>query len=337
MPESPIPLTILTGFLGAGKTTVLNRMLGAAHRQRIAVLVNELGRIDVDAALIRSRAGDVLELAGGCVCHQLSVQNELLAAIDEVALRSRPQAMVLETTGIAEPAAILKALERAARRRARRSEDAAPAVRAAAVVTVVDAEAGARQLERHEEARDQVVTADRILVSKTDLCAPDRLADLHGRLQTLAPGVPRASFPPGDAGTAALGPWLLEPAEVVGRGVLGASAAARAGGHGADTSGRRHPHQLCAVTFVDRAPLLGETLLLLCAALGERLVRAKGAVHLAGEPRRGVLERAGERTTLTLGAPWSDGETPETRIVLIGDSLDEAMLVPQLWACRAAV
>jgi G3E family GTPase len=301
------------------------------------VLVNELGRIDVDAVLIRRRAGDVLELTGGCVCHQLSVQTELLAAIDEVALRSRPEAMVLETTGIAEPAAILKALARVARRRARKPGDAPvpPPVRVAAVVTVVDAEAGARQLERHEEARDQVTTADRILVSKTDLAASDRLADLHGRLQMLAPDVPRASFPPGDAGTAALGPWLLEPAAAPGQGVLAGAAGGASAGASATATADRHPHQLAAVTFVDRAPLLGDPLLMVCQTLGERLVRAKGTVHLAAEQRRGVLERAGERTTLTLGAPWSSDEMPETRIVLIGEGIDEALLVPQLWACRA--
>ena len=63
-----VPFTILTGFLGAGKTTVLNRMLSAPHGRRIAVLVNELGRIAIDCRLILSRGGDVLELAGGCVC-----------------------------------------------------------------------------------------------------------------------------------------------------------------------------------------------------------------------------------------------------------------------------
>src|SRR6185369_271550 len=69
--NDPVPLLIVTGFLGAGKTTVLNRVLGAQHARRLAVVVNELGRIDIDTKLIKSRAGDVMELVGGCVCHEV--------------------------------------------------------------------------------------------------------------------------------------------------------------------------------------------------------------------------------------------------------------------------
>ena len=137
------PLVLLTGFLGAGKTTTLNRVLGRQLRLRVGVIINELGRIDIDTRLIKSRAGDVMELAGGCVCHEVRVQSELWAAIEEVKRRSRPDVVVLETTGIAEPWSILSGLEELG--------DAAPAV-AAGVVCVVDAEAGAGQLTRHEEA-----------------------------------------------------------------------------------------------------------------------------------------------------------------------------------------
>jgi len=97
------PLVLLTGFLGAGKTTTHNRVLGRQLRLRVGVIINELGRIDIDTRLIKRRAGDVMELAGGCVCHEVRVQSELWAAIDEVNRRSRPEVVVLETTGIAEP------------------------------------------------------------------------------------------------------------------------------------------------------------------------------------------------------------------------------------------
>jgi G3E family GTPase len=325
--RSPVPMVILTGFLGAGKTTVLNRVLAAQHHRRVAVLVNELGRIDIDAGLIRARAGDVLELSGGCVCHQIGVQRELWSALDDVVRRSRPDVVVLETTGIAEPGAILRGLDDLTRERSRRTRSAdssAVPVQAVAVVTVVDAEAGARQLEKHEEARDQVATADRILISKTDVAAAERLAELHRRLHDLNPDAERAAFPTGDAGTAALIPWLLDARSASG------SATSRASG------GHAHTHQLTAATYVDDAPLLAEPLLLFCEALGDRLVRAKGFVHIRDESRRGFLERAGDRTRLDFGAPWG-AEPRLTRLVLIGENLDEAALHRQLWACRAGV
>lgn len=321
MTDAPrIPLVILTGFLGAGKTTVLNRVLGAQQRLRVAVLVNELGRIDIDAGLVRSRAGDVLELTGGCVCHQIGVQRELWSALDDIVRRSRPDIVVLETTGIAEPEAIVRGVEELAASDASRT---GAVVRVSAVVTIVDAEAGLGQLARHEEAREQVRCADRLLLTKLDRLtakSESALAALHQRLHDLNPHAERVAFPDGERGTAGLVSWLLQP-----------------GAHGRtnwDTHAHAHAHQLAAATFVDDAALLGDALLLVCASLGERLVRAKGFVHLASQPRRGFLERAGVRTTLTLGEPWGD-EPRRTQLVLIGEDLDEVALQRQLWACRA--
>jgi len=344
--DHPIPLVILTGFLGAGKTTALNRILAAQHHRRIAVLVNELGRIDIDAGLIRERAGDVLELAGGCVCHQIGVQRELWSALRDVVQRSRPDVAILETTGLAEPDAILEGLEALRRGQGTAAspfadegmDEAAPPVRVTAVVAVVDAEAGLAQLERHDEARAQIRAADRILLSKMDLVttsartesvAAAALSALHQRLHALNPAAERAAFPDGPAGTRDMIEWLLAPEKDRGRAL---PHPARSDHHGRDG---RHAHQLAAASYVDEAPLVADALLLLCASLGDRLVRAKGHVHLADEPRRAFLDRSGARMRLELGAPW--GEEPRsTRLVLIGEDLDEPALQRQLWACRAS-
>ena len=98
---SRVPFTILTGWLGAGKTTALNAMLAAAHGRKIAVLVNELGRISIDTQLIIGRGNDVLELAGGCVCCSVDLKNDLWDGIGDIVARSQPDCVVLETTGIA--------------------------------------------------------------------------------------------------------------------------------------------------------------------------------------------------------------------------------------------
>ena len=311
--DDRVPLLILTGFLGAGKTTVLNRVLTEQHRRRIAVIINELGRIDIDTRLIKARSGDVMELAGGCVCHEVRTQTELWRGIEEVIARSAPELVVLETTGIAEPWSILDGL-------AALSPAKAP-VRAGGVICVVDAEAGARQLERHEEARAQVEAADRVLLSKLDLATAEQTLAVHRILALRNPAAERASFPLTPEGTAELIPWLLDP--------VVRTAPARA---------RHTPHQhsqLSAAAFADEAPLLAEPLLAICERLGDALLRAKGFVHIAGEPRRGFLERAGLRTTLTFGEPWGDGDKPRTELVFIGEGLDASSLRRQLWACRA--
>ncbi|HVZ87717.1 MAG TPA: GTP-binding protein [Polyangia bacterium] len=304
------PLVLLTGFLGAGKTTILNRVLGAQHHRRVGVIINELGRIDIDTRLIKSRSGDVLELAGGCVCHEVRVQSELWAAIDEVARRAQPEVVVLETTGIAEPWSILDGLDGLGA--------AAPAI-ASGVVCVIDAEAGGGQLERHEEARAQIEAADRILLTKLDLARPEAVVALHRELARRNPAAERASFPMTDEATAELCPWLLD-----GRSV----------GRARPAHAPHHHGQLAAIAYRDPAPLLAEPLLGVIERLGPALVRAKGFVHLAGEGRRGFLERAGLHTELRFAEPWGDAP-PVTEIVLIGEGLDAGAIRRQLWACRA--
>jgi G3E family GTPase len=238
----PVGLVILTGFLGAGKTTVLNRVLEAPPRWRLAVVVNELGRIDIDGKLLRARAGDVVELAGGCVCHEVRTQAELESALAELLARSRPERIVLETTGIAEPQAIVDGLT------ALGGDE--PAVVISAVITVVDADAGADQLERHREARAQVALADRILLTKLDLADHDRLSAVHRALDALNPHAERATFPAGASATRELAAWLLDAH-------TGTPRSAARPDH---LWGRRShsDHQLVAVAFSDETPLLGE-------------------------------------------------------------------------------
>jgi G3E family GTPase len=316
MSTGPVPLVILTGFLGAGKTTVLNRILGAQHRRRLAVIVNELGRIDIDSRILRARAGTVVELAGGCVCHEVRTLDELWQALGEVIPRVGPDCIVLETTGIAEPESLLTGLAE--------HPQHGRSIVASRVVTVVDAEVGLTVLDRHPEARAQVVTADRLLLSKTDLAGSTRIRAVHEALHRLNPEAERASFPQGGQGTAALVPWFLDRLHPRAR-----------RGRGKTDRDAPHAHgQLAVLAFSEEAPLVAEPLLALCGRLGSALVRAKGFVHLAGEPRRAFLERAGARLSLELGDPWPPG-TRRSEIVLIGEGLDLCSLQSQLWACRA--
>ncbi|HWU88835.1 MAG TPA: GTP-binding protein [Kofleriaceae bacterium] len=317
-----VPFTILTGWLGAGKTTALNRMLAAHHGRRIAVLVNELGRIAIDTQLIIGRGGDVLELAGGCVCCKVDIKNDLWDGIADIVTRSAPDQIVLETTGIAEPAAILDGLVRV-------PDSVRDRILPAGVVCVVDAEAGGAAIEAREEAREQAASADRVLLSKLDRAAAEAVRACHARLDEVAPAAERAGFPGDDAGARAMTAWVTEPRP------LRAWTERRHGHDHEDARGHRHPGQLVAIAFTDDAPLVGDRVLAVVEGLGDRLVRAKGFVHLAGDERRGFVERAGLHTQLAHREPWGDAPR-RTELVLIGDDLDEAAIHRALWACRAA-
>ncbi|CAN5283883.1 GTP-binding protein [soil metagenome] len=326
-----VPLTILSSWPSTSKTTALNRMLGANQGKRIAVLVNELGRISIDTQLIVSHGGDVLELAGGCVCCKLDIKNDLWEGITEIIERSQPDHVVLETTGIAEPAAILESLHAApprsldsiAAKRSAEQQAARERIVPAGVICVVDAQSGAAALGEREEAGAQAMAADRVLISKLDVASAEAVRATHAKLDAPAAHTERAAFPDGDAGTLAMTSWILETRTV------------RAWNTGHAEHPHHHTNQLTAVTFTETAPLVGERVMAVIEALGAALVRAKGFVHLAGEPRRGFVERAGVRTSLELRDPW--GAAPRlTELVLIGDDLDEPALRRALWACRAA-
>ena len=301
------PFTILTGFLGAGKTTALNRLLAHAGGRRVAVLVNELGRIGIDGRLIGDAGGDLLELAGGCVCCKVDVKNDLWDGIAEVVARSRPDQIVLETTGIAEPPALMEGL-------AQLAELIVPA----GVVAVVDAETAEAVLAEREEAAVQVRCADRVILSKLDRAGPERVRAAHQRVRALNPAAERASFPASAAGDRALADYVLATRHLVAV---------------VEPTGHRHS-QLAAACFADPAPLDRDLLLAAVGELRPRLVRVKGFAHLAGDSRRATLELAGSSLSLAPGAPWGGGESPRSELVFIGDGIDDAELARRLWACR---
>lgn len=338
-----LPFTILTGWLGAGKTTTLNRLLAAPHGRRIAVLVNELGTIAIDTKLILHRGGDILELAGGCLCCKLDIRNDLWDGIADVVSRTKPDYLVLETTGIAEPLAIVEGL-------AKVRQDVRDTIAMAGIISVVDAEMGATVAERRDELLEQLVASDRVLLTKLDRASQGQLTATRAMIRQRNPAAEIASFPHDDAGAMNLCHWLLETrplaasaAELLDRtcdedGPTAATPADRILPRPHDQhrphSHHRHRHgQLHALAFSDPAPLVAEHVLDILAALGDDLARAKGFIHVAGQPRLGFIEKAGSQLTLNYPADSATAPAP-SEFVLIGD-FDDAALLRQLHACRA--
>ena len=185
--EQRIPVTVLTGFLGSGKTTLLNKLLRRPELADTAVIINEFGEIGLDHLLVeKSDDEGMVTLNSGCLC--CTVRGDLVRTMSELFLkRSRGEVspfkrMVVETTGLADPAPILHTLMT--------DPLLASRYRLDGVVTTVDGVNGASTLDNHEEAVKQAAVADRLLLTKVDIADAPKLAGLKHRLQHLNPGAP---------------------------------------------------------------------------------------------------------------------------------------------------
>lgn len=182
MADSRLPVTLLTGFLGAGKSTLLNKVLAHPNAGRVAVIVNEFGEVGLDNDLIESSDEEVVLLASGCLC--CSIRGDLSNAIMSLLARRDAgeldfERVVIETTGLADPAPIRQTLLA--------EYDLARATVMDGVVTLVDAALGQATLDAQFEAVSQVATADLLLMSKTDLVGATEAAALRTRLEALNP------------------------------------------------------------------------------------------------------------------------------------------------------
>ena len=184
MNDPRVPVTLLTGFLGAGKTTLLNAVLSDASAGRIAVIVNEFGEAGLDHDLIEESSDDVVLMQSGCLC--CTVRGELSSTVAGLMARRNGgelafERIVIETTGLADPGPILQNMLV--------DPFLARMVRMDGVVTVVDAANGPATMDAQFEAVSQVAMADLVILSKTDLVAPEQTVMLEERLRAINPGV----------------------------------------------------------------------------------------------------------------------------------------------------
>jgi len=329
---SRIPVSLITGFLGSGKTTLLNRVLGDRRMAGSLVLVNEFGEVGLDHLFVQSVAGDMILLQSGCVC--CTIQGDLDRTLREVARRRASAEMppfdrvLLETTGLADPAPILQLLLN----HPMISHD----YRLDSVIATVDALNGARQLDEHPEAAKQAAVADRLLISKTDIADAGTSARLRARLEDLNPGAPLYEVLQGDIDPALLfdaGPFDPAGKSDRVRAWLNAEAHGEHDRHRHDRS--RHDDHIVSFCLTFDTPLewdrFNRWLMAVRASWGDRLLRVKGVLDIAGESRPLVVH--GVHRTFhppTLLARWPDGDR-RSRLVFITRDLDRAV-VEESWA-----
>ncbi len=323
-----IPATVITGFLGAGKTTLIRHLLQNAGGRRIALVINEFGDLGVDREVINGCAiegcaeDDVVELANGCIC--CTVADDFLPTMEMLLDRPNPpDHIVIETSGLALPKPLVKAFTWP-EIRARVTVDGviavvdAPAVAAGRFADDPDAVAEQREaddnLDHHspleEVFEDQLLSADMVLLNKADLIDAAGLAEARARVEE---ELPRAvKIVETRHGTV--------DADVL----LGLQAGAEDDldarpSHHEDHDDHDHDD---FESFEVRLGGAAEPTALMArieaAARDHDILRIKGFVHVEGKPRRHVIQGVGARIDGYYDRPWKDGENRESRLVVIG-------------------
>ncbi len=322
--ESPIPVTLLAGFLGSGKTTLLNHILTAPHGRRVVVVVNEFGDANIDADLIVGGDEDLVQLQGGCLC--CTVREDLRTSLHSLLERRRSgwlgsrlgriqfDQVVIEASGMASPGPAVQTLLV--------DEELTRGYRPAGVVTLAHGRYIQRQLVEFPEAAEQVAYADRVLLNHCDGLSE---AEMSAAEAALAQCNAQAPVQRCEQAQVDVVPLLdLDP---LGRG----SADLPDSCQDQDCSHTHHASGVGSMTLRSGVPMDGEALRLwlefLSRRRGHELLRAKGVLRLAGKSEPYALQGLYqwlELAPLESRAPESEHE--ESVLVLIGRDLDQAEL-----------
>ena len=331
-----IPVTVLTGYLGSGTTTLLNRILSENHGKRYAVIVNEFGEIGIDNDLIVESDEEIYEMNNGCVC--CTVRGDLIRTVEGLMRRhGRFDAILVETTGLADPAPVAQTFFM--------DDDVRSKTRLDAVVALVDAKHLPLRLKDSHEAEDQIAFADVIVLNKTDLVSEEELGKVEATVRAINPAArihktERSGVP---------------LTEVLDRGAFDLKRALENDPHflegdDHDHHGHDHDHH----HHGDASPIHDVSVKSISLRGGEMdpkkffpwiekttqmdgpsILRLKGIIAIKDDPDRYVVQGVHMILEGDHQRPWREGEARETRLVLIGRDLDAERLKRTFEACQA--
>ncbi|TCQ00835.1 cobalamin biosynthesis protein CobW [Sphingomonas sp. PP-F2F-A104-K0414] len=335
---SKVPVTIVTGFLGAGKTTLISHLIRNANGRRLAVVVNEFGTLGIDGDILKGcaipdcPAENVIELANGCIC--CTVADDFIPTVEALlALDPRPDHILIETSGLALPKPLLKAFDWPAIRSritvdgviALADAEAVAAGRFAPDVAALDAQRAADPSVDHETPlsevfEDQLACADLVLLTKVDLAGPEGVAKARAVIAAES-ARPLAVIDLTDG--------IIDPRVILG---LNAAAeddiASRPSHHDGEDDHEHDDFDSVVVELGEIADPADLTAKIEALARSADILRVKGYAAVTGKPMRLLVQAVGARVRTQYDRPWRAGEPRRTQLVVIAehDRIDEARI-----------
>ncbi|HIK18413.1 MAG TPA: GTP-binding protein [Leptolyngbyaceae cyanobacterium M33_DOE_097] len=312
-----IPVTVITGYLGSGKTTLLNRILTYEHGKKVAVIVNEFGDVGIDGQLVLNADEEILEMNNGCIC--CTVRGDLIRMIGNLMDKQEKfDHLVIETTGLADPAPVIQSFFVDETMRAKTELDA--------IVTVVDA----KHIWEHwdsSEAQEQIAFADVILLNKIDLVSEEVLETLESRIRAM---------------NAFAKVHRTQNCELAIDAILGVRAFDLKNALSIDPdflseAAHEHDETVSSISIVESGAIssnkLSTWLNQLVQAQGKNIFRMKGILNVDDEDRRFVLQGVHMLLDGRPGKAWKPNESRRNEMVFIGRDLQENVLKQGFQSC----